>query len=290
MLTRDNNGVSVIAPPVVDKAITPQAAYLKKSLTVQPQVANATKPRTTLRDTINGIDGNDLHNANRYISPFLDNMYNNQLINNAPQVPNPTLNKVMSLDTTYNVDPELNAMDASIHNYGLGIDRSTTNSNVANARKLAALSQGIKAKSGIYSQKYKTEGMLKNRNTMYMQSQDAINNAKLNKFATDKMNRNIALDKQRSANASEAVGNLQKFTSDKDLRDYQDKQIQLNQSTTKGNVWVDNLSTANSPYKRSLINDIPHAQKLYDNMRITEPNRAKILYDKMKEWGHPLTK
>lgn len=197
---------------------------------------------------------------------FLDNIYNARLIRQTPKVAKPELLTPAKLKTNVNVNAELNVIDESIRDFSTGVARTTSNSNVANARRLAAVGQGIKARGPIFSAKRRAETALKNQSAINAQRVEAGNLGLINQFNKDVVDRQRGILEAKSANVADASGNIQTIFENKQKAAFQDKQLKLNQVINgDSEAWVRTLDSGS-----------------YDGYYRNDPSAAKNDYDRLK--------
>lgn len=142
---------------------------------------------------------------------FVDNINNANLINNTPQFPKPRLQSPAKLDTTYNIEPNLNENRNAYTDFAKNVDANNTNSNVANAQKGAAYAERLKQNNVLYGQKANIETQLKNDSTLYNHQINGQNLAKLDQYDMNNYNRDLMIKGEKSANVANAVEDIGKM-------------------------------------------------------------------------------
>ncbi len=148
------------------------------------------------------------------ILPYLDNISNSLLLNNAPQIPNPRLDKPVQLETDLNFDAS--RIDMKNERSALFENLDKTGSQNA-AAKLNAYAQTIKANNSLRQQEINAETQLKNQNALNRQQVESSNLAKLGALDQASFQRELGLMGQRSSNFSNLIGDLQQGEKDKTL-------------------------------------------------------------------------
>jgi hypothetical protein len=183
----------------------------------------------------------DWNRIGQNITPYLDNIYNQQIINATPNIPTPTnrvaydLNPV-TLRTNYNIAPALNDAERAYQSFNKDINENTANSVTARGNKLAAFSNLLTNKSKLYNTKENIETDLINKNNMNVQQVSGANtgnrqnitnqNAALtDNFNLMKMQRNSDMNKMRTANYANAIDNMTTQIQDRNMEDVDQSRI-----------------------------------------------------------------
>lgn len=183
----------------------------------------------------------DWNKIGQNITPYLDNIYNQQIINSTPNIPTPTnrvaydLNPV-ALKTNYNINPALNDAERAYQGFNKDINENTASSVTARGNKLAAFSNLLSNKSRLYNTKENTETDLINKNNMNVQQVTGSNtgnrqnitnqNAALNdNFNLMKMQRISDINKMKTENYANAVNNITTQIQDRNMEDVDQSRI-----------------------------------------------------------------
>lgn len=154
-------------------------------------------------------EGIDLGKIASSTLPFLDNIVNAGLTKQTPELPKPTYVQAPTLDTEFNINPQLAAIDrsAAIRNTALG--RSSNNSGVTRANILAGADADIQARNQLYGQKENTETQLNNQQALLDSRADSQNATIFDKFQLDQVLRKDDIAGRISANVANAVEDAQ---------------------------------------------------------------------------------
>jgi hypothetical protein len=183
----------------------------------------------------------DWNRAGQQITPYLDNIYNEGIINSTPQIPNPT-NRVaydinpVTLKTNYNINPSLNSANANYGNLVKNLDQSTANAPTARANKLAGFASLLNNTSSLYNTKENTETQLANQSNMNVQNiigrnaenQQNIANQNIglkDNFNYARMQRQSDMNRMRSENFTNAVENMTTQAQDRNLETLDQQRI-----------------------------------------------------------------
>jgi hypothetical protein len=142
------------------------------------------------------------------VVPYIDNITNAVLTNNAPKIPNPIVQAIPSLKTTVNVNPQLGAVNDAVEASNTFVGNNTSNSAVARNKVIATRLEGSRQKSAINANKENVETTLHNSNVQ--NAQQVIGN-NLN-VIRDNQNKQFArandIQSRTSANIANAVGDF----------------------------------------------------------------------------------
>lgn len=176
----------------------------------------------------------DWNSAINSTVPFIDNLYNANMISRIPNVPIPTtkvgLNEQAgAMKTTYNINPALNEVNKDYQAFNTGTTQNTLSSNDIRANKLAAYSSLLGNKSNLYGQKENIETQLKNQDVLNRQDvsnrniRNAQDIANTNLSQTDKYNlartdRTNMILQAKSANVANATADAMRLIQDKGMK------------------------------------------------------------------------
>lgn len=174
----------------------------------------------------NGVDfsNTDWSKVGQQVTPYLDNIYNEGIINNTPNIPTPTAKVAYDLSpatmkTNYNINPALNDADRAYKMFNQNTDETTSNPATSRGNKLGAFADYLYNKSRLYNTKENTETDLINRNNANIQSVTDRNlgnrqtianeNAGLtDTFNWAKMQRTSDINKMKGTNFANMVGDM----------------------------------------------------------------------------------
>lgn len=137
--------------------------------------------------------------------PYLDNLVNTGVIANTPNVPTPTYNRAVPLETTYNVSDQLNELRRSRSALNTAIDRSTSSASVARGNKVAGSLENVSQTNKILGEKQRIEVQLRNQNAMNQQTTEQSNVALDNQRSLLDYQRRDAIGQRISQNAANAT-------------------------------------------------------------------------------------
>lgn len=183
----------------------------------------------------------DWNRAAQQITPYLDNIYNEGIINSTPDIPRPT-NRVaydvnpITLKTNYNINPALNSANANYNALVRNLDQNTSNAPTARANKLAGFASLLNNTSSLYNTKENTETQLANQNNMNVQniiarnSENQQNIANQNIGLKDNFNyariqRQSDINRMKSQNFTNAVENMTIQAQDRNLETLDQQRI-----------------------------------------------------------------
>lgn len=166
-------------------------------------------------------DGGDFAKGLQMAVPYIDNIYNNEMIKKTPDVPLPTEKqayyaKAMPMKTTYDVSANIADANNALTNFNKNIDDNSSSSNVGRSNKLAAFASSLTNKNAIYQNKTNIETQLENANNRNIQDVNNSNMANAQSIANTnlsqkdqynyaKMQRQQDILNAKSANISNAV-------------------------------------------------------------------------------------
>lgn len=181
------------------------------------------------------------------IAPYIDNVGNLIISANEPQVPKPTYLKHAPLNTNYDISASLQDTNNELRAYNKGVEQSTADSGVRNARTLAGLSAGIAGKNQLHQTKTNEELKMDNMNKLNIQEVDKYNNALTDNYNMLKAQRKGAQLSDLSTNLANVEGNVKDKIGENNLKDYQSKILDL-ESKKYGDtgVWVNSIEALRS--------------------------------------------
>lgn len=263
------------------------------------RVWNMKKPQPPTIPTNTSANQNNKMNADwgnavnslQYALPYLDNIYNKNLISKTPQLPTPLALQAyaqtpMTLKTNYNVAPQLNRATMEARMLNKNIDENTSNSAAGRANKLAGYATSLNKFSDIYGQKENIETQLKNQdslnrqavNAQNMANAQAIKNANtgaLNNYNMQKFQRANDIQQLLSTNMKEFVGDATKQIQDRNMMEL-DNQRMLYDALQYGDA-AGIARTLGTPSMNSIVTDI-NKYKAIEKMLLNRPQDLAKFY------------
>lgn len=156
--------------------------------------------------------------------PYADNIANALINKNAPKIPVPRLTAAPRLNTTFNVDDQLAAIDTA--SYGRDRNLMATSANATTTRNnlLAGTAGDVTTRNQVLGDKQRQEVALQNAQIQATYQNTAANNQQLAAYDTNKMYRVDDMQQRASQNVADASTNAQQQRLDKKL-DMRDKQV-----------------------------------------------------------------
>lgn len=170
-----------------------------------------------------GAEGFDISK----LVPYADNVVNALLTATTPKPSFPMLARPRKLETSYNINPQLQNVTDTVNQVTEGINRGTSNSNVAQQRTNAVRLAGMKSKGELYGQKENIETGLKNQETLNNQQIEGQNLARISGYTDAMTNRAYNMQGRLSANVANAVEDYNGAEQAKAMEAYQDEQINI---------------------------------------------------------------
>ena len=196
----------------------------------------------TMKDALGIDNGNNqakwgmnekIFNSNNLAlaSTLIDNAGNyflNKKLREKP-LPKPDLLPIRSLDTMYDIEPSLKAIDMNTANANNLINDNIANSNVQLGAKLAMLNSNTQSKLPLYQTKTNTETGLRNLNKTNISKLEEFNNQLMNDYKMNKFNKEVQTDYSNpSKNLENLQGDIRWNIDNKNLTKYQDLQLAAN--------------------------------------------------------------
>lgn len=220
-------------------------------------------------------DGGDIVKGLSMVVPYIDNIYNNEMIKKTPDIPMPTEKqayyaKAMPMKTTYDVSANIADANNALTNYYKNVDDNSSSSNVGRGNKLAAFASSLTNKNAIYQNKINVETQLQNANSKNMQDVNNANTANAQTIANTnlaqkdqynyaKMQRQQDILNAKSANIGNAVNDAQVQIQDYNANKLDQERIMLDADKYTdgsgyakmiGSKTMDDLVKNSSNYKR----------------------------------------
>src|SRR5690606_63331 len=161
------------------------------------------------------------------VIPYVDNVTNMLLTANTPQVEKPTFTKPMSLDTDYNVNPQIGTIRDAVNTGNKAIQDNTSSSNVARSNLTANKLAGAKEVNAILASKQNAETNLRNQQAQVTYQHQAMDAAKMDQYAAKNRVRANAIQGKISQNVAQGVDDYLRAEDNKAKEAYQNKQLDL---------------------------------------------------------------
>jgi len=228
---RDNSNLSTV-PSIAPK------------VDVTPQSLNFDNVKTTTDLSVKTpIDNNKkLGKIASAIAPFIDNIGNFFANENLKKmdVPSPILAKAQTLDPNIDVSASMNAIDTAALNTKKFIEANSSNSSIARDMIQSVNNQVGLNKAGIIEKKNNQELSIRQSNLGNIQNVDNANAQTLNQHAQEVFAKNVQTGiTNPSENLANIESNVKDAISQKNTKDYQDKQLGLYKDMTPKGVWDD---------------------------------------------------
>lgn len=218
-----------------------------------------------------------------FLQTYGSDIYNAYLASHRPGVPTPLTQGVQQLNTTFDINPQLAAINASEKSYNKSVDDNTASSSTALARKNAARSADINARNELYGQKANAENQLKNQNTLNTQQVNAGNINTANAY-----NQQVYGEKlQKQSDMSSIVGNVANkgLLADKEQRQEANDQekVMINAIGQAGDTGTI-AQLMNTPTYQKMLKENAYARKSVRDM-LKRSGRADALKALNEQFG-----
>lgn len=218
---------------------------------------------------------------------FLDNYLNQDLINNVPTVKSPVLETPTPLITTYNVAPQIGAVDRTLKARVNDINANTNDSNVARGNKQQAFVDSLVTKGQIYGDQMNKETELKNANSLNQQTVTGRNVGRVGEYDMNVNNRATAIRNMQSANNTNLSEDIRFAGQDMSKANLDLEKVKINALEYGDTGIMDNFNDIGI-YKQAL-SDKNWSQKMYDSLKLTNKTRAEKLKADAAKLGVILT-
>lgn len=217
------------------------------------------------------------------LTPYIDNAFNAS--QKRPSIPVPEMNVAAPLETTLNINPQLNEADASLGAYSKDIDQNTANSAVGNALKGSYYANTLRQKNTLIGNKMNYELGLRNNKAMNEQGITNTNIGTRNQYAMLNMQRRGEIQDMASANVANATGDAVKGVQDARSRELDREKMNLIvKAESMGNdaaayqTWREVGSRAikgdsNYEFYKSRMSGNPMAKKAWNDSHPEDPIR-----------------
>lgn len=232
--------------------------------------------------------------------PYIDNLFNQKIINDTPAIPIPTNRvsydlKPVTLKTNYNINPALNDAERNYQMLQKDFNENTSNSVTARGNKLAGFVNVLNNKSRLYNTKENIETDLINRNSMNVQSvtdrntsnRQNVDNQNIglkDTYNWAKMQRTSDMNKMKTANVANMVDNAATQIQDKNMETLDQQRIMTD--ALKYNDAAGFAKSIGSPTMTSIIRSNPqYYSQIEKALRDAGQNAALEEFYKM--YGKP---
>lgn len=173
--------------------------------------------------------------------PFIDNIFNAQMIKKTPEIPKPTYRsayemKAMPMRTNVDISSQLADVNSYYRDFTNNIDAHTSNSNVGRANKVVGFAKTLRERNNLFTDKYNKETDLINKNNQNIQAVenanirnkqdiDNYNKGLTDRYNMDKVMREDNILKARSQNVSNATEDAMKLIQDRNDRTLDQQRI-----------------------------------------------------------------
>lgn len=153
-------------------------------------------------------EGGSILGAISDVAPYLDNAVNAIITARSPRIPAPVLTEAPKLDTTYNVQPQLAAIDRTASARDTQLGRVTRNSATLRSNLIAGDVNDIYARNQVLGQKENIETQLRNQQAQLSYQNELGNVNALNDFRYKNFQRTDDIHNRISANAANLVEDI----------------------------------------------------------------------------------
>ncbi len=167
--------------------------------------------------------GNGMRIANS-IAPYLSNISNS--LRELPKPINPVLESSVNANLV-NYGADRNALDQSLRGINVGVDNSTSNTNIARANKVANLSKFLAAKGELTQQENNTNAGIINQNRQFNQGVNARNVERQNEYNNELVNRQLTQQNLNSENLADASTKFQQQQRDNSLMQLENRKLDI---------------------------------------------------------------
>ena len=140
---------------------------------------------------------------------FVDNIYNAHLNTKRPPIPNPVLNRPVTLKTDYNIQPQLTENRTQLGNLYKNLDNTIGSPQVTAANKIMGFAKTMEQQNALQGQKANIETELTNKNRLNTQNIMMGNNQLINSTA---MNKTMAKDDILTSSSENVANAVSKAT------------------------------------------------------------------------------
>ena len=154
------------------------------------------------------ISANDLNRGIGAVSPFIDNMVNAAITRRTPPIPSPTYLRAPSIETKFNIDPQLYEINRAAAARNSLLTRNSSNPQVSRANILAGTASDISARNQLMGQQRNIETELRNKQQMLNYENQAANASKIDNYRFMNMQRVDDIHRRQSMNAANLTEDL----------------------------------------------------------------------------------
>jgi len=196
---------------------------LEKSYTPTPKVEGVEPSNMNS----NNSPANNKGNGFASIAPYVDNMFNLATTLASPKVPIPNKINAAPLNTKFDINDQLAAIDRINRGSKEDIDANTSSSAIARVNKMAADVNTMSAKNSAYTTKENTENQLENTKMLNDQSISAHNFANIDRYNQDVALREKGILSSLSSNVANAVSDYGQQQAEKNMSDLDKQKWQI---------------------------------------------------------------
>lgn len=137
------------------------------------------------------------------VTPYMDNIANQMIINKTPVVPSPELNRTPLTKTNLDINNQLSIINQANRNTIKAISGNSTNAQTTRANIIAANNAKMESIGQAFNSKYQAEDSMKNQQANAIANNEAYNNNLINAYKTNKAMRTNEMLSNQSANLSD---------------------------------------------------------------------------------------
>lgn len=197
---------------------------LDKLFNMQEQ-SNASKPGKIMAD---GGDINDqILEGIGNVAPYIDNITNAIITAKTPRIPVPTTLDAPRLQTQFNINPQLAAIERNAAARDQQLTNVSRNSSALRSSLIAGDVNDIYARNQLYGQKANVETDLKNKQAMLGYESNLRNAAMMDQYRMLNVQRQDDIHNRISANAANLTEDLQMQNRDRKLNERDRQELAL---------------------------------------------------------------
>jgi hypothetical protein len=230
--------------------------------------ANAAKPNSpfNLKTLTSPRNLSKLGSVAETALPFVGNVANAIMTSKTPQIPNPRLEQYANLETRADDSAQIREIKNETAKYNKWIDNNISSPQAADAMKHSAMANAIGNLNKIHQDTSNIERAMRNQSLLNKQGVDARNLGLLNQYDLAKAQRQYGIYQDTSKNIAEATQNVNSLLNRRDMRKYQDAQLNVLRETSDDGVWTNFIDSGAFDYK---LDNSAAAQEEYDKAKGT---------------------
>lgn len=208
-----------------------------------------------------------------FFGQYLDNLANGIATANTPQIAKPYMDPNVQLNTTYDINPQLQEARNLNRAVTKGIDQNTAQAGSANANKQNMYANSMNNSNQLYAQKFNIENDLQNKETLINSRINQGNGDKMYQYDVANTQRRAGIQQDYAANLSNVGVDL--YTSARDNKmDARDVEVAKTIATAAPNS--DTYFSSLDMFKRIYASDPARAQQLYNDIAKQSPNSPAL--------------